>query len=356
MQIPFALPQALPADATATPLAAAVGESPDLFAALFARQLDLAGEGGVSGWSEGTQDPLLPDGATEAALPLAADLPAHPPLLPGDAAVAALMMQGARREAGQPAMVNAAAEASDGQPLQPLAAGQSAPAMQTRYAAMASAVQLQPQAATPAARQALAAMPAALAATDAAEGQPLQAASDGQFPLSSPVTTVAVPSALQLPPHAVTPTAHGVAASAIPQPVGSPSWDAMLGDRVVWMVGQRHQGAELHLNPAALGPLEVKLSLSDGQATLTFATQHLPVREAIEAATPRLREMLAESGINLGSVSVNVGSFSQHAQGERGTGQSAVNWGGYTDGADSTPVQVTTAPLPRHLGMVDLFA
>lgn len=148
-------------------------------------------------------------------------------------------------------------------------------------------------------------------------------------------------------------------AGAISQPVSSPAWGSVLGDRVMWMVGQQQQGAEIRLNPPALGPLEIKLSMNDGQATLTFSTQHLPVKEALEAATPRLREMFGESGLNLGSVSVNVGTSSQqqqaeaqqfaHHSAERSQAEPATDF--------STMLPAGLSPLGRaNNGIVDYFA
>lgn len=147
----------------------------------------------------------------------------------------------------------------------------------------------------------------------------------------------------------------------IPQRVDSAQWGGELGDKVVWMVGSQTQGAELRLNPPALGPLEVRVSMADGQATLSFVTQHAPVREAIEAATPRLREMLAESGINLGSVSVNVGTFAQQQPGYQEQPQqksSAGRWATAFDEGDASfaPSVATSARYLRDGGMVDLFA
>ncbi len=150
-------------------------------------------------------------------------------------------------------------------------------------------------------------------------------------------------------------------------PVGSQTWDSALGEKVVWIVGTQTQNAELHLNPPSLGPLEVRVSLSDGQANVSFMTQHAAVREAIEAATPKLREMLGDSGINMGSVSVNVGTFSQQQQDQAAQQQAANNRNNNasnndfsfgTTGADAAPVEtVTTTVRPvRDLGMVDLFA
>ena len=132
----------------------------------------------------------------------------------------------------------------------------------------------------------------------------------------------------------------------------------MLGNRVVWMVSQQHQSVELHLNPPALGPLDVHVSMSDGQANLTFTTQHQPVKEAIETATGRLREMLGESGINMGSVSVNVGSFTQpNGQQEAQQAKTArASWADAAPVADVVAAQSPASRLSGRNGMVDIFA
>ena len=147
--------------------------------------------------------------------------------------------------------------------------------------------------------------------------------------------------------------------------VGSPHWDSALGDKVVWIVGSQTQNAELHLNPPMLGPLEIRVSMSNGQANLSFMTQHAAVGQAIEAATPRLREMMIDSGINMGSMSVNVGTFAQQQQDQAAQQQAANNsnnaagndlfFGMGNDSATPDAVTTTVQPL-RDLGMVDLFA
>jgi flagellar hook-length control protein FliK len=145
-------------------------------------------------------------------------------------------------------------------------------------------------------------------------------------------------------------------------PVSQPNWGDALGGKMVLMTNQQHQSASLQLNPPALGPLEVKLNMSDGQANLTFSTPHLPVKEAIEAAAPRLREMLGDSGINLGSVSVNVGNFSQpqqqpNAQANTNSGgQSGQGWssGTFVHGEANTSTVTVVRQLGRD-GLVDTF-
>ena len=87
--------------------------------------------------------------------------------------------------------------------------------------------------------------------------------------------------------------------------LGDTGWDNALGQKVLWMVSQQQQVAELTLNPPDLGPLQVVLSISNDEASATFVSQHADVRQALEAALPRLKEMMAESGISLSSATVS---------------------------------------------------
>lgn len=162
--------------------------------------------------------------------------------------------------------------------------------------------------------------------------------------------------------NSVTPATQRVANSApssagIPQQVGTPHWDTGLGDKVVWMIGSQMQTAQLHLNPPSLGPLEVRVSMSDGQANLTFMTQQVVVKEAIDAATPRLREMMVDGGVQMGSVSVNVGNFSQQEQQAKQQNESSssrqaeIN---VSNGLEGQAV-VTTTQIDDG-GLVNLFA
>lgn len=103
-------------------------------------------------------------------------------------------------------------------------------------------------------------------------------------------------------------------AAALNTPLGQRGWDQGLGDHLVWMAGQKQQVAELHLNPPEIGPLKITLTLNDDQASAQFVSAHAVVREAIETAMPRLREMLADSGITLGDTSVSAEAFREQTQ------------------------------------------
>lgn len=100
----------------------------------------------------------------------------------------------------------------------------------------------------------------------------------------------------------------------IDTPVGRPGWGDELGAKVVVVVRDGQQSAEMQLNPPNLGPLEVRLSVQNDQTTLMFVSAHASVREAIQAALPRLSGMFAESGLSMGSVTVGDQSLAQQQQ------------------------------------------
>jgi flagellar hook-length control protein FliK len=85
----------------------------------------------------------------------------------------------------------------------------------------------------------------------------------------------------------------------VPQAVGAKGWDVAVADRVVWMVQGEQQLAKLTLNPPNLGPLEVRVSVQHDQASVSFVAQHAAVREALEAALPRLRELFDQQSLQL---------------------------------------------------------
>ncbi|MFV2059478.1 MAG: flagellar hook-length control protein FliK, partial [Gammaproteobacteria bacterium] len=95
----------------------------------------------------------------------------------------------------------------------------------------------------------------------------------------------------------------------IATPVQHPQWNQSLGQSVQWMVNNNMQQAEIKLNPPDLGMLDIRITVTNDQATVHFTAQNSAVRDALESALPRLREMLDESGVSLADVNV-----SEHSQ------------------------------------------
>ena len=93
-------------------------------------------------------------------------------------------------------------------------------------------------------------------------------------------------------------------------------WAEDFGGRLVWMAKENHQYLELRLNPPELGLLSVRMALQQNDAHIAIAVHHSAVREAIEATLPRLRELLAETGVTLVDVDVSSShGFSTDAHG-----------------------------------------
>lgn len=99
--------------------------------------------------------------------------------------------------------------------------------------------------------------------------------------------------------------------------VGTTAWGQALGDKLVWMAAGAQQTASLTLNPPNLGPLQIVLNLSNDQATASFFSAQPEVRQALEAAFPRLREMMNEAGIQLGQATVSADTPRQNDTPER---------------------------------------
>ena len=139
--------------------------------------------------------------------------------------------------------------------------------------------------------------------------------------------------------------------------VGTAAWDAELGQQVVWMVGEKQQVAQLRINPPDLGPLDIKITIGEHETTAVFTSPHGAVRDAVESALPRLREVLAESGITLGNASLTADSprdgsaFAQSREHMR-RGEHPAD----TDATASARALIGNDVRVRGNGLVDLFA
>ncbi len=153
----------------------------------------------------------------------------------------------------------------------------------------------------------------------------------------------------------------GVAQATIHTPVGQPGWDNELSNRVTWMMRQNVPVAEIKLTPANLGPIEIKVSMANDQAVVSMTAAHAVTRDALEVAIPRLREMLADSGVTLANANVSSQS-NQDGQGRHSqANQLASQGGGLATDADETEAKledgaVTLSRIDMDKGVVDIFA
>ncbi|MEI6317650.1 MAG: flagellar hook-length control protein FliK [Pseudomonadota bacterium] len=155
-------------------------------------------------------------------------------------------------------------------------------------------------------------------------------------------------------PASAAPAAPGasdvrIASTQVATPFGRPEWANAMNERVTWLVGQRMQSADIQITPPQLGPVEVRITIQNDQANVYFTAQSSAVREAIQAALPRLNEMLAQGGLSLGQASVGAESFAGQQQASRdGNGRRPA-----PEGLDVLPAMQATA-LPGQAGATAL--
>ncbi|MEO8312911.1 MAG: flagellar hook-length control protein FliK [Caldimonas sp.] len=152
------------------------------------------------------------------------------------------------------------------------------------------------------------------------------------------------------------PPSTTVATLALSTPIDAPDFAATLGVQVSVLANDGVQQAELHLNPAEMGPVSIHISLEGTAARVDFGADAAATREAIERGLPELASALRDAGFTLAG-----GGVSQHAGGRSsGEGEAAragrrLDAGGpaaATGGAASAGRVVRTVPA----GGVDLYA
>jgi flagellar hook-length control protein FliK len=146
----------------------------------------------------------------------------------------------------------------------------------------------------------------------------------------------------------------------IATPLGNSAWANEFSQKIVWISTQQNHSAELHLNPPDLGQLNVVLKISDNQLTAQFTSPHIAVREALENALPKLREVLADNNIMLGNTTISDQPPRERGEGSmnHGSGSSAQHGAPYGSGDSivTSPAAAVVVPVRRHIGMLDTFA
>lgn len=125
-------------------------------------------------------------------------------------------------------------------------------------------------------------------------------------------------------------------------PVTSPQFADELAEKVtMFMRMAKDDGtmtAELHLNPAEMGPINIKIALDGQNAQIDFAAAALETRQALEASMPLLSSALDEVGLSLTG-----GGVSSQAQ-QQGFGQAFSQSGGSSPDGRSTGRVGRTGP------------
>lgn len=158
-----------------------------------------------------------------------------------------------------------------------------------------------------AAMQALAntAQDALTAAMDGANGESSALEAGADLSAHSLSSNSAGPLHHALTAHRAAEAAPQAASAEVRTPVGTPGWADEIGTHLTMMAANGREAASLRLSPEHLGPLEVRISMKEGDASVVFTAANPDTRSALEQSLPRLRELFASQGLVLGDANVS---------------------------------------------------
>jgi flagellar hook-length control protein FliK len=128
-----------------------------------------------------------------------------------------------------------------------------------------------------------------------------------------------------------------------------------LRERVQLMVRQNIQVAEIRLDPAELGQMQIRINLQQEQASVQFIVQQQQAKELLEQQMPRLREMLQQQGIQLGEGQVQQQSRQQQSNGD-GSQRQGQTANLPADGFSDDLPAASTVEVQHRERLVDYYA
>ncbi|WOB09821.1 flagellar hook-length control protein FliK [Piscinibacter gummiphilus] len=138
--------------------------------------------------------------------------------------------------------------------------------------------------------------------------------------------------------HAASRTGETTAPVAVqvPTQATAPEFARELGVQVSVLAKDGIQQAELHLNPAEMGPISVQIAIDGTQAQVNFGADSAATRQIIENGLPELAASLREAGFTLSGGGVHSQARGREqgegdGRGERGDGNSRALGGVETD-------------------------
>jgi flagellar hook-length control protein FliK len=150
-------------------------------------------------------------------------------------------------------------------------------------------------------------------ATAAAAGADRHARSNADGP-ASPNTPAATPDASQLSGASSFDTSPGPAVK-LTLGADTTEFGQGLQDHLASMLATNLTSAKLQVNPAELGPIEVRIAVQGDHAAVWLMSHSAVTRDALESSSVKLREMLGAQGFAQVSVDISQRNFQERAPG-----------------------------------------
>lgn len=136
---------------------------------------------------------------------------------------------------------------------------------------------------------------------------------------------------------------------------GQQAWGDALSERISMNAAKDIKQVTIHLDPPELGSLELKMQIKDDQQTqVQVHVQNPQVKEALESSAHRLREMLANEGLELAGFDVQTGS-EQSAGGQPGGDQELAGDQQNSDTSFVEGEETVNIPIPKNNNLLDTF-
>jgi flagellar hook-length control protein FliK len=198
-------------------------------------------------------------------------------------------------------------------------------------------------------------VPAALATTVALTAlvAPIVSATDKLASAKSAPDSASATALQALAASAQTPPAP-VHVETISAPAFTPGWQDETVNKLAQIVLTKNERAELKLNPAELGPVNVRVELKADQVSVQIVAASPETRSALEQSLPQLRDLLASQGITLGQASVHDGTAQRDARTDAWPQSRATTSDAPATGTGRSDAVHLVARRPDRL--VDIFA
>lgn len=145
-----------------------------------------------------------------------------------------------------------------------------------------------------------------------------------------------------------------------PLAMNQSGWTEGVVNRVMYLSSMNLKQADIQLEPAELGRLDIRVNMAaDQQTQVTFMSAHVGVRDALESQMARLRDSFTQQG--MGQVDVNVSDQSrgwqqqaqQQQSGDNARGSNGSGRTGGVDGiADGSPAESAAIAASQPLTVI----
>ncbi len=99
----------------------------------------------------------------------------------------------------------------------------------------------------------------------------------------------------------------------IPVALTDTQWENKFSEHIIWMGQNSVKSALIKLHPEELGPIEITIKVVKDNASVNITSHSGHVRDIVEQALPKLREMMSEQGLHLSEAHIGADSNSHQS-------------------------------------------